>query len=569
MNLEIIDQNDRMRKDMIKTYNFVQYQDDFSGEGNFAIIMPTTEESLQHLVYGNFIFFELGVVGIIKSISDAEDGGTEIKVSGKLTNHVLSFRSFLKTTTYYDTLANNARKMVSDLFIDNIDSARNINFVKLSADDAYIPNSEKVRVQNTGNRLLDVLTEMFLPYGFGYELYPIIADYNETVEQSVNLDKLEFRVLKPIDRTINNTEGNIPVVFSFELSNLKRIEYSEDGSAYHSVAVVASEGTGQGRKTLEVGDVSKVGYERIELYVDARDIQSEDVDGNIILSDAELEELMRQRGLEKLEEHKKFVSFDGSIVEGNIKYTYKKDFYKGDYVSIVSKELGKTFNLQIVAVSKSVSNGVEYFDMTFGYDRMKINSMAPKSSGGGIVASSGGSGGGGTGEATTVTVKVASTTTGLPGSKANVTNSGDDVNVKLNFTIPAGTQGVQGDKGSAATITVGTVSTVDSTQEASVTNVGTDSNAVFNFEIPRGPSGAVGLEEVKQQLGGFAFGYDTNGKAGYKEPGATEFIAFGVGGGGSSVIRGALIEGSMQYMPEFAVGNISTTVAFDKADVTV
>ena len=79
---------------------------------------------------------------------------------------------------------------------------------------------------------------------------------------------------------------------------------------------------------------------------------------------------MKQRGIEKLEEHKKFISFDGSIVEGNMKYTYKEDFYKGDYVSVIDKNNGNIFNLQIVSVTKSVSNGVEYFDITFGYDRL-------------------------------------------------------------------------------------------------------------------------------------------------------------------------------------------------------
>lgn len=51
------------------------------------------------------------------------------------------------------------------------------------------------------------------------------------------------------------------------------------------------------------------------------------------------------------------------------------------------------------------------------------------------------------GEKTTVTVNVGSTTTGQPGSAANVTNRGDEVNVLLDFTIPRGTQGAKGEPG--------------------------------------------------------------------------------------------------------------------------
>lgn len=51
------------------------------------------------------------------------------------------------------------------------------------------------------------------------------------------------------------------------------------------------------------------------------------------------------------------------------------------------------------------------------------------------------------GSSATVSVKVNSTTTGEPGTNANVVNSGTDENVKLDFTIPRGAKGDKGDKG--------------------------------------------------------------------------------------------------------------------------
>ena len=47
----------------------------------------------------------------------------------------------------------------------------------------------------------------------------------------------------------------------------------------------------------------------------------------------------------------------------------------------------------------------------------------------------------------TVSVKVNSTTTGAPGTDALVTNSGNEVNVKLDFVIPRGEKGDKGDPG--------------------------------------------------------------------------------------------------------------------------
>lgn len=118
------------------------------------------------------------------------------------------------------------------------------------------------------------------------------------------------------------------------------------------------------------------------------------------------------------------------------------------------------------------------------------------------------------GQAATITV--GTTTTGGPGTKAQVTNSGTAQNAIFNFTIPQGAQGQQGPKGEpgpqgvqgepgqkgdpgetgpagqAATITVGTTTTGEPGTDAYVTNVGSTSAAKFNFTIPRGEKGEKG-----------------------------------------------------------------------------
>ena len=102
------------------------------------------------------------------------------------------------------------------------------------------------------------------------------------------------------------------------------------------------------------------------------------------------------------------------------------------------------------------------------------------------------------GTPTTVTVKVNSTTTLPTGSSASVSNSGDDVNVKLNFGIPTGatgangTNGTNGTDGEAATVAVHSTVTLEPDQPAAVTNMGTSNAANLKFEIPKGPKGDTG-----------------------------------------------------------------------------
>lgn len=93
------------------------------------------------------------------------------------------------------------------------------------------------------------------------------------------------------------------------------------------------------------------------------------------------------------------------------------------------------------------------------------------------------------------TITVGTTTTLDPDSAAYVRNVGDEKHAVLQFGIPkgeTGVSGVDGTDGQAATIQIGSVETVDSASDAAVENVGTENAAVLNFSIPRGEQGIQG-----------------------------------------------------------------------------
>lgn len=92
-------------------------------------------------------------------------------------------------------------------------------------------------------------------------------------------------------------------------------------------------------------------------------------------SKEKLIEKMKIRGNEKLSEKRRFISFDGTINTGSMSYKYGVDFNVGDFVTIMSKPLNKLINAQIVSVSKSITDGVEYIDIEFGYDRITISQL--------------------------------------------------------------------------------------------------------------------------------------------------------------------------------------------------
>lgn len=105
---------------------------------------------------------------------------------------------------------------------------------------------------------------------------------------------------------------------------------------------------------------------------------------------------------------------------------------------------------------------------------------------------------------TAATVTVGSVTTGAPGSNAQVTNAGTINSAVLNFTLPrgdAGPTGNAGPAGTAATVALGTVTTGVAGSQAQVTNSGNSTAAVFNFTLPAGVQGPQGLKGDKGDKG--------------------------------------------------------------------
>ena len=272
MLLEVYDKNTNNRVDIIRTYTFVQYTKYFNDVGTFVVKVPIGERSVPNLmVEGNYILFEPGVMGIIKYAHKESIETAYVEIRGYIISHILTYRAFLRTTRYSGKLFVVQRKFVKDLFITNSDSRRNIDLISLAQE---FPDSESIDFMNTGDTVAEQIRYTNLQYGYGYDLVPIIQKYDEQSGRPTNIKNFEFRCLVPENHSMFNQEGNTPVVFSTNMNNLSELIYENDLSEYCNVAIVAGEDIGENRKLAETGDTTASGINRIELYVDARDLQS-------------------------------------------------------------------------------------------------------------------------------------------------------------------------------------------------------------------------------------------------------------------------------------------------------
>lgn len=79
-----------------------------------------------------------------------------------------------------------------------------------------------------------------------------------------------------------------------------------------------------------------------------------------------------------------------------------------------------------------------------------------------------------------------------PSTKAEVKNVGTNENVILDFKIPKGDKGEQGEKGISETIVIDATQTIEATEEASVIDDFKDNTHHLTFNIPKGEKGEVG-----------------------------------------------------------------------------
>lgn len=297
MLLEIYNGHSNDRIDVIRTYTFVQYTDYFNDVGTFTVKVPITEKSLPNLmVEGNYILFEkLGdklEMGVIKYFHKEGLETPTVEVKGYMLSHLLTYRVFQKTFRMYGRVFEIQRDFVTKMFINCDDLRRQIDTFMLS--DNYSQTTPKVQFCETGKDAAEAIKDMNTPYGYGFALTPAIAKYNPTTGRNQNIMNIVFRQYVPAKRTIGNTEGNDPVVFDMELSNLSDLMYEVDATQSKNIAIVAGEDTGQNRKVIEVGVADLSGIDRNEMYVDARDLQIEEIEPTQYLTYDETITLLNQ-----------------------------------------------------------------------------------------------------------------------------------------------------------------------------------------------------------------------------------------------------------------------------------
>lgn len=388
--------NENLRRvGSLRKYEMAQWNNKFRDIGTFSINARYVDENLFLLDKTKTYYVLLymsndktksdswntlhNVFGKIEKVSKENDEDADypstIKVEGRLMPFLFSKRVIAGTFDYKNMeLIAYVTDLITRCFEKNTERYVDMNISYQKDNKVY--EDTLITKQITGGQLWEEMSDYFEQYKLGIVIAPKIdktfelsSEYGEHLSGLSNVAGFEVQIKTGVDRTRGN--GLNTVIFSKSLSNIKRASYSYNSESDMNVAYIAGEGEGAERKWYEIqkdSENKRNAWNREELWIDARDIQSEG-ENDTTLTDEEYNKLIEQRAYEKFQENSVMDEYSATVNEHNQRYVYMRDYDLGDWVTIQDRDLGIEIDAQIVEVTTTLQNNETINDITFEYGK--------------------------------------------------------------------------------------------------------------------------------------------------------------------------------------------------------
>lgn len=368
--------DDTMRiVDILRKYEYSQYEFKAREIGTFTINAMLDKENLYLMdkTKNYYVLFDNDVFGIVESVKRESDSETSnvFTIKGSLALNLLEYRVIKGQVTFKGKSYKYIEELIKQNLIMSDDENRNIALaVEFENEERLKQVCSTIDKQVTGGSLWDEISEVAEADKLKIELRPNIVVIN--TEHPQNIDGWTLIIGAGEDRTRHRTNKAVSsVVFSQSLSNIANTDYTVNRSKLRNTVYIAGEGEGADRKWYNIDVNSDVtfgerrGWNRRELWVDARDIQSEQ--DSKTLTDSEYEELMKQRANEKAKDNDLSEEYTATVTNITKQYAYKKDYNIGDFVTVADEELGMEIDAQITNVTVTRQDDMEIVDLEFTY----------------------------------------------------------------------------------------------------------------------------------------------------------------------------------------------------------
>lgn len=328
---------------LVEAYQSVIWTDRYDSAGDFELTLNIGMNTAGYFIRGNYLMCSesrhLMIIEDIVIRSDFENG-TLFTISGRSLESILERRIIWKQQILKGSLQNQIK---TNIFNKNIispsDASRRIDEIVFQNSTDSSITSLTIECQFTGDTVYDAVQSICQKCNFGFQMLFDLAT-----------KKFIFSLYNGKDHS-----GDDPlfeqVIFSPGFENLINSNYEESDVDYRTVALVAGEDEGARRKYIEYDLTGATGINRKELFVDARDVQSEYTDDEGVehtLTPTEYNNQLIERGQEKLAEQVIYQYFEGEAEMTKL-FTLGEDFDLGDIV-LIKNEYGFSGKARITEV---------------------------------------------------------------------------------------------------------------------------------------------------------------------------------------------------------------------------
>ena len=340
---------------IIDTASAIIWHSVYFGVGDFEIHTVATSVYIDLLKIGRYITRpdddEVGIIEKIAITESAEDGAT-LTASGRCAKSLLERRLIYNlsgTTNTATILRGNVEKAVRKVVEANairceFDDKRNMSILELNSAKGF----PQVIVSEDGKTAeKQVSYGNLLTYTDG-----VLEEYGLSAKCLLSGEKFLYTIYAGIDRSINNTAGNVPLIFSKEYDNLTTSDYVYNTSTEKNVALIGGEGEGLERFYSLIGG-NNAGLNRREVFIDASSINKTYKDENDVEQAYTVEEyktLLDAKGKQDLAPLVVTETFEGTVDTTNGNYSYKNDFELGDIVTVQSNDINVYVNSRICEI---------------------------------------------------------------------------------------------------------------------------------------------------------------------------------------------------------------------------
>ena len=317
-------------------------------------MVPYRDEYAAMLAAGNLLMKTQGTEAMqltYHSKAQNQQGAEQIEVRGRTLMSWLERRVILNQIISSGMTGQQiVRQLLNQNAIAPSDSLRRFPLTALYARDDYADTPISDYKSEEHAALVDGVEGILATSDLGLR---VITDPRAPLHQ--------FDIFRGLDLTADQNARE-PCIFSTEFDTVSTHTYTHSTDAYRNVAYVFG-----ADKTITVG-ATLAGFDRREIAVEAGDISKKytnESNVEVTLTDAQLANMLNQRGNEELKKTLEELTFEG-LLNPVAQMRFGRDFDIGDRVTFKNNKWGVSLNVRITASTETYQGNKTEISATFG-----------------------------------------------------------------------------------------------------------------------------------------------------------------------------------------------------------